>query len=144
MYKLFLHYVGKLVVYLHYKKDLDIYALCSEHKPERAKQRIPQKTRWIVWRRDSFTCVYCLTTKGPMTIDHVIPECEGGTRRVENLVTACPSCNNKKDRKSLEEFITSSWLIQKRKHNLRHLSTTQPVKALTGLAKISSSTGARN
>lgn len=46
--------------------------------------------------RDDFTCCYCGTRKGPMTVDHVIPKNQGGTDTWENLVCACENCNNKK------------------------------------------------
>ena len=53
-------------------------------------------TRRNIIIRDNHTCCYCGTTKGPMTVDHVIPKHLGGTDSWENLVCACEKCNNKK------------------------------------------------
>lgn len=120
MKKKFLYLLGKLVVYLHYKKELDIYSLCSIHEPElyaraNRKSKVPVSDRWKVWRRDNFTCRYCGSWAQYLTLDHVIPETEGGTNTQDNLVTACSSCNQKKGSKTYEEFVNSKWLIRKQK-----------------------------
>lgn len=39
------------------------------------------------------------------TEDHIIPRCKGGSNDRDNRVGACRDCNNKKGRKSLEEFL---------------------------------------
>jgi 5-methylcytosine-specific restriction endonuclease McrA len=46
--------------------------------------------------RDGHACQYCGTTKGPMTVDHVIPRHMGGKDTWTNLVCACAKCNNRK------------------------------------------------
>ena len=57
-------------------------------------------TRKNVLIRDNFTCCYCGSHRGPMTVDHIIPKNRGGQDSWENLVCACDRCNNKKgDRK---------------------------------------------
>lgn len=53
-------------------------------------------TKKNILRRDRFTCQYCGSTEGPMTIDHIVPKRLGGKDTWENLVCACFSCNNKK------------------------------------------------
>lgn len=61
---------------------------------------IPHKqvelSRRNILKRDNFRCQYCGTTKGPFTVDHVIPRTLGGMDSWDNLVCACVSCNNKK------------------------------------------------
>jgi 5-methylcytosine-specific restriction endonuclease McrA len=57
-------------------------------------------TRKNVLIRDGFTCCYCGATKGPMTVDHIIPKNMGGIDSWENLVCACEKCNNKKGDRS--------------------------------------------
>ncbi len=59
--------------------------------------------RGNVMRRDGYTCQYCGTRKGPLTIDHVIPKTRGGDDSWENLVCACVACNNKKGNRTPEE-----------------------------------------
>lgn len=49
-----------------------------------------------IFRRDNYTCQYCGTRGGNLTLDHVIPRRLGGTHTWENLVTACAYCNHKK------------------------------------------------
>ncbi len=53
-------------------------------------------TRKNVLIRDGYTCCYCGSTRGPMTVDHIVPKNLGGTDSWENLVCACDRCNNKK------------------------------------------------
>jgi 5-methylcytosine-specific restriction endonuclease McrA len=55
-----------------------------------------------VMKRDNFRCAYCGDSKN-LTIDHIIPRSKGGKTTWENLVTACNTCNNKKDNKLLYE-----------------------------------------
>jgi 5-methylcytosine-specific restriction endonuclease McrA len=47
---------------------------------------------------------YCGQTKrSVLTIDHVIPISKGGDTSYDNCITACYSCNNKKNNKLLSE-----------------------------------------
>lgn len=61
-----------------------------------------------VWRRDRFICFYCGenlageyqnrgTRRCRLTVDHKIPRHKGGLTNMENLVTCCFECNQKKD-----------------------------------------------
>lgn len=50
-------------------------------------------SRREIFVRDNFTCQYCGTQVGMLTVDHVVPRHLGGRRRWENLVTACRRCN---------------------------------------------------
>ena len=64
-----------------------------------------------IFDRDAWTCLYCGekgTEKNPLTLDHVIPKSKGGPSRVQNLVTACMRCNNKR-KKGLQvtEFLAN-------------------------------------
>lgn len=54
---------------------------------------VSQRTRYEVLRRDRFTCRYCRSTEGQLTIDHVVPESLGGSDKPENLVACCKDCN---------------------------------------------------
>jgi 5-methylcytosine-specific restriction endonuclease McrA len=53
-----------------------------------------------VFRRDHFKCQYCgldgfhhFENWLVLTIDHIHPHAHGGTRKMDNLVTACRPCN---------------------------------------------------
>ena len=63
------------------------------------REPTPQRMREEVFRRDKYTCRYCGTKEGPFHADHVYPYSKGGETTVDNLVTACPSCNGKKQAK---------------------------------------------
>jgi 5-methylcytosine-specific restriction endonuclease McrA len=72
-----------------------IIRLKNRTRTSRGKVQLNRKN---VFKRDGFKCGYCGNTKD-LTIDHIIPKSKGGKSTWENLVTACISCNNKKDDK---------------------------------------------
>ncbi|MCK1322128.1 HNH endonuclease [Bradyrhizobium sp. 156] len=60
---------------------------------------ISKKTRFDVFKRDGFCCVYCGAHPSEtvlLEVDHVHPVAEGGTNEADNLVTACWDCNRGK------------------------------------------------
>jgi 5-methylcytosine-specific restriction endonuclease McrA len=67
----------------------------------RAVQR--KISRRALFARDGWRCVYCGTSGGRLTLDHVIPRSRGGESSWENVVTSCASCNHKKGNRLLEE-----------------------------------------
>lgn len=62
---------------------------------KRPRPRVKLNKREI-FRRDNYTCQYCGTRGGHLTIDHVIPRRMGGSQSWQNLVTACAACNHQK------------------------------------------------
>lgn len=60
--------------------------------------------RKAVFRADDYECVYCgFTEQAGLTVDHLIPQVNGGATIYENLVTSCGSCNSKKGGRTPEE-----------------------------------------
>jgi hypothetical protein len=59
------------------------------------RKPITKKIRFEVFKRDSFTCQYCGATPPSATlhIDHINPVSGGGGNHIDNLITACISCN---------------------------------------------------
>ena len=58
-----------------------------------------------IFLRDNNTCQYCgkkFSTQ-ELTIDHVIPKCQGGTNRWDNLVCCCVKCNRSKGGRTPEQ-----------------------------------------
>ena len=55
----------------------------------------PAFTRFNLFLRDKFRCVYCGSGK-ELTFDHVLPRAKGGRTTWENVVTACLHCNVRK------------------------------------------------
>lgn len=66
------------------------------------------RTRFEVFKRDSFTCRYCgkSSPEVVLEVDHIVPLCEGGDDDHMNLVTACWACNSGKAGVPLSEVIT--------------------------------------
>jgi len=59
------------------------------------RDRPPAFTRFNVFLRDGFRCVYCGSAED-LTFDHVLPRSRGGRTTWENIVTACSPCNLRK------------------------------------------------
>ena len=55
----------------------------------------PAFTRFNLFLRDRFRCVYCGSGK-ELTFDHVVPRAQGGRTTWENVATACAPCNLRK------------------------------------------------
>ena len=60
-------------------------------------------SRRALFARDGWRCVYCGTTSGRLTLDHVVPRSRGGESVWENVVTSCAPCNLRKGDRLLEE-----------------------------------------
>lgn len=75
---------------------------------------ISRATRWQIYERDEFRCVWCgrtcvrhseLEDRGALlTLDHVIARADGGTNHPQNLVTACAKCNRMRQGRTVEDF----------------------------------------
>jgi 5-methylcytosine-specific restriction endonuclease McrA len=53
-------------------------------------------SRRALFARDGWRCVYCGSSGGRLTLDHVIPRSRGGDSTWENVVTSCAPCNLRK------------------------------------------------
>ena len=60
----------------------------------RALQR--KISRRALFARDGWRCMYCGTSSGRLTLDHVVPRSRGGDSVWENVVTSCAPCNMRK------------------------------------------------
>jgi len=59
------------------------------------QNRSPAFTRFNLFLRDGFECVYCSSSE-ELTFDHVIPRRLGGKTSWTNISAACAKCNLKK------------------------------------------------
>ncbi len=59
------------------------------------QNRNPAFTRFNLFLRDGFECVYCASSED-LTFDHLIPRRLGGKTTWKNIVAACSRCNLKK------------------------------------------------
>lgn len=65
--------------------------------------------RWIelreeVFARDGRRCVYCGDRPPILHCDHIVPVSKGGKSKIDNLATACFSCNSSKGDLTPEEW----------------------------------------
>ena len=60
-----------------------------------AQNRSPAFTRFNLFLRDGFECVYC-HSPDELTFDHLIPRRLGGKTTWQNIVAACSKCNLRK------------------------------------------------
>lgn len=75
----------------------------NESPPSTAKKAtIKPSLRREVYERDEYGCRYCGARKN-LSLDHVMPESQGGETTAENLVTCCKSCNSRKHARTPEE-----------------------------------------
>jgi hypothetical protein len=63
-----------------------------------ARRGLSKRTRFEVFKRDGFTCIYCggVPPTSVLEIDHIEPVAEGGGNEETNLVTSCYDCNRGK------------------------------------------------
>ena len=63
-------------------------------------------SRANIFKRDEYKCQYCGIKPGSeeLTIDHVIPRCQGGQTTWQNCVLSCIECNSIKGGRLLKEI----------------------------------------
>ena len=86
-----------------------------------ARKSISKKTRFEVFKRDSFTCQYCgrMAPDVVLEVDHINPIANGGDDDIMNLVTSCFDCNRGKGKRKL----TESDEIKKQQEQLKELNS---------------------
>lgn len=76
--------------------QLSIRAKRRSRGKRRSFEKEEKQARYSLWDN---RCAYCNIGKEKMTADHFVPLARGGKAvdRIDNIVPACFSCNNKKD-----------------------------------------------
>lgn len=70
--------------------------------------RAYKKQRLIVLARDGYTCYYCGYSGDDMTVDHIVSIKNGGDPiSLENMISACKTCNSRKGSRSQGLFLAS-------------------------------------
>jgi len=82
----------------------------SSHTPAaNGSKWIRSATRWAIYYRDAFACLYC-THVGQLSLDHVgAVHAHGRNNAPSNLVTCCISCNSAK-----QNLTTRQWYAKLR------------------------------
>ena len=69
---------------------------------------IRQEKRLAIYLRDGLACAYCgagLESGTQLSLDHLLPYCEGGSNKETNLVTCCSKCNSSRGKRSVATFV---------------------------------------
>ncbi len=105
------------------KEILKLLAASSQKRP-----KVGAIIRLLVYLRDELRCVYCREDfsgkSDSLTLDHVVPSSKGGGSHLDNLVTSCKRCNEKKgdslfSEKAISLIASLTWQANKR--FLKHL-----------------------
>jgi hypothetical protein len=100
------------------------------------RKPVSKKLRFDVFKRDQFVCQYCGShpPAAVLHVDHIHPVAEGGDNSVDNLITACESCNLGKGArllssapKSLEE---KAMLVAEREEQIRGYNNILKARAV--------------
>ena len=85
------------------------------------REGISASIRWSVFARDGFCCRYCGRQAGQdgvtLEADHVVSVVDGGDNRIDNLVTACKTCNGGKSGRSLLDIPSTEAVVARLKAN---------------------------
>lgn len=76
-----------------------------EPLPLPVRKPISKKTRFEVFKRDSFKCQYCGRSSPDVIlhIDHIKAVSKGGDNNLINLITSCADCNGGKSNRALDD-----------------------------------------
>ncbi len=69
-----------------------------ENQTKTAREEISIRKRFLVFKRDSFSCILCRRSGVgiKLEVDHKIPLAKGGSNSLDNLQTLCFECNRGK------------------------------------------------
>ena len=89
-------------------------------KQDNKRKNVPNKLRFEVFKRDSFTCQYCgqSAPNVVLEVDHLLPVSKGGDNDILNLITSCWTCNNGKS----NILLTDNTMLEKQKAQLDELN----------------------
>lgn len=70
-------------------------------------KRRQTKVRLLMCERPWVECHYCgrRIEPGTATLDHIVPQSQGGTHSVSNLLLACKPCNSKRGCTPYQKFV---------------------------------------
>jgi endogenous inhibitor of DNA gyrase (YacG/DUF329 family) len=73
------------------------------------KQKIKSTSEFSIFERDDFRCVYCgkssIEHNVELHVDHIYPLVFDGIAEIDNLITACKSCNVSKNARILSDEV---------------------------------------
>ena len=72
------------------------------------------EVREYLLNKGEIKCADCGVENIAGQVEHIYPRAKGGSNRISNLCLACPSCNQKKGAKNIEQFLAKKPDIPKR------------------------------
>lgn len=83
------------------------------------RKSISKKTRFEVFKRDSFKCQYCGASapEAVLEVDHIQPVSKSGSNDLMNFITACKACNAGKS----DRLLSDNTAVSKQKTQLDDL-----------------------
>lgn len=79
-----------------------------------------------VLNRDNYTCQCCKTKKGTLHVHHIVYRSNGGSDKMENLITLCENCHTKLHDGLLKEFEFK--LVGRRKGTLKYATQMNSIR----------------
>ncbi|MAF04392.1 HNH endonuclease [Herbaspirillum sp.] len=103
------------------------------------RKNISKKTRFEVFKRDSFKCQYCgrCAPEVILHVDHIHPVSKGGENDILNYITACAECNGgKSDRLLSDDSVMAKQRAQLEELNQRREQLEQMLAWRDGMRDI--------
>lgn len=103
------------------------------------RKAMSKKTRFEVFKRDSFKCQYCgkCAPDVILNVDHINPVSKGGDNEILNLITACEDCNGgKSDRLLSDDSVMARQRAQLEELNERREQLEQMLAWRDGLRNL--------
>ena len=74
-----------------------------------------------LWRRSikekwNYQCAYCGSDQN-LTIDHVVPQCKGGSDFITNVICCCETCNRSKAHTDWQTWFYNQEFFTEEKYN---------------------------
>lgn len=107
------------------------------------RKSITKKSRFEVFKRDSFKCQYCGASAPDVIlhVDHIHPVSKGGDNDITNLITSCFDCNmGKKHRLLNDKTVIAKQKAQLDEINEKRLQLEQMLKWRKELQSIEKTT----
>lgn len=79
-----------------------------------------------VLNRDDYTCQCCKTKKTTLHVHHIVYRSNGGSDKMDNLITLCENCHRKLHNGELKDFELK--LVGKRKGVLKHATQMSSIR----------------
>lgn len=117
----------------------------------RSSKWIRPEKRLAVYLRDSFQCQYCgrdlhNAPAWDVTLDHLVPQCKAVDGKLprsgksihheSNIVTACLSCNSKRQENSWRKYATPGAVERISRNRRRTLNMSLSVRIFSGEATV--------